>query len=216
MLQDHKRHFHFHTHTYAFTLIELLIVIAIIAILALIAVPNFLEAQTRAKVARVLSDYTSLKTAQETYMIDYGVYVPDQYDPAAGDVESFNRMTTPIAYMTIVPTSPFEASNNPYNTGDKYMRSLYNYGANLRFTNSGLVDGWPPDMRAAGLQYWILCAGPDNYFVLRDYAAWGDADGVWVDLDAGRRHLNILYNPTNGTVSRGDILMSNKRIYGQQ
>ena len=38
-----------------FTLIELLIVVAIIAILAAIAVPNFLEAQVRAKVSRVKS-----------------------------------------------------------------------------------------------------------------------------------------------------------------
>ncbi len=54
----------------AFTLIELLIVVAIIAILAAIAVPNFLEAQTRAKVSRVKSDFRTMATAIETYALD--------------------------------------------------------------------------------------------------------------------------------------------------
>ena len=54
----------------AFTLIELLIVVAIIAILAAIAVPNFLEAQTRSKISRVRSDLRSLATALESYCVD--------------------------------------------------------------------------------------------------------------------------------------------------
>lgn len=53
-----------------FTLIELLIVVAIIAILAAIAVPNFLEAQTRAKVAKGVADMRTLATAIESYRID--------------------------------------------------------------------------------------------------------------------------------------------------
>ena len=53
-----------------FTLIELLIVVAIIAILAAIAVPNFLEAQVRSKVSRAKADMRSLVTAIESYRVD--------------------------------------------------------------------------------------------------------------------------------------------------
>ena len=64
----------------AFTLIELLIVVAIIAILAAIAVPNFLEAQTRAKISRAKADMRSMATAAETYCIDYNTYMISDAD----------------------------------------------------------------------------------------------------------------------------------------
>jgi prepilin-type N-terminal cleavage/methylation domain-containing protein len=51
----------------SFTLIELLIVIAIILILIAIALPNFLEAQIRAKVVRVKGEFRSIETALESF-----------------------------------------------------------------------------------------------------------------------------------------------------
>jgi len=60
--------------TRGFTLIELLIVVAIIAILAAIAVPNFLEAQVRSKVSRARTDMRSLAMAVEAYFVDNNVY----------------------------------------------------------------------------------------------------------------------------------------------
>ena len=54
-----------------FTLIELLIVVAIIGILAAIAVPNFLNAQMRAKIARVIADQKAVQSALEQYFIDW-------------------------------------------------------------------------------------------------------------------------------------------------
>ncbi len=94
-----------------FTLIELLIVVAIIAILAAIAVPNFLEAQTRSKVSRVKADMRSLTTAVEAYRIDHNVHPPNSTTQAArGFPQEFNGegqvgtlwvdISTPIAYIT--------------------------------------------------------------------------------------------------------------------
>ena len=66
----------------AFTLIELLIVVAIIGILAAIAVPNFLNAQVRAKVANTQADQRSLATAIESYRLDNNMYPPTPHTAA--------------------------------------------------------------------------------------------------------------------------------------
>ena len=61
-------------HIKGFTLIELLISVGIITILASIAVPNFLEAQTRSKVSRVKNDLRVIAGALEAYHADHNVY----------------------------------------------------------------------------------------------------------------------------------------------
>jgi type II secretion system protein G len=107
-MNNHKRR--------AFTLIELLIVVLIIAILAAIAIPNFLEFQTRAKVSRAKTDLRTLAGALEAYHVENGDY-PYISDDEAGEwimPAGFphNRtspagLTTPIAYLTAALYDPF-------------------------------------------------------------------------------------------------------------
>jgi type II secretion system protein G len=85
--------------TEGFTLIELLIVVAIIAILAAIAVPNFLEAQTRSKVSRVKADMRTYATALEAYAVDWNKYPPNTRVGTAMYAR-YAPLSTPVAYMT--------------------------------------------------------------------------------------------------------------------
>lgn len=96
----------------AFTLIELLIVVAIIAILAAIAVPNFLEAQTRSKVSRTLADMRSLATALEAYAVDYNNYPPSP-NWHYGE-EAMSALTTPVAFISSIPIDPFRDEAHLY------------------------------------------------------------------------------------------------------
>ncbi len=181
----------------AFTLIELLIVIAIIAILALIAVPNFLEAQTRAKVARIMADMRSVATALESYMMDNGAYPIDA--DGRGDLgfrggdesQTWRMLTTPMAYITSMPVDIFNPGSR--GTGQGYKQTPYyeywGYDAVSR-NNPSLGATWARN----SLMYFMNSVGPDQ-----------DNDNLAAFTDI----YNRSYDPTNGTVSNGDIGWSN-------
>ena len=206
----------------AFTLIELLIVVAIIAILAAIAVPNFLEAQTRSKVSRVKADIRTLVTAIESYHVDNNAFPPPSDATGApirpGRVTEWfetrmpTGLTTPVAYMTGIPSDVFAAAAGElpllhYTTRDYVIRIE---GDDHEFRE--LAEAMLGTHRL--IEYYILSHGPD---LDHDFAALGhhheaDGDDGHDEDDHGHGHDHdhdphpALYDPTNGTVSNGDIV----------
>jgi prepilin-type N-terminal cleavage/methylation domain-containing protein len=55
-----------------FTLVEIMIVVAIIALLAAIAVPGFLRARKRSQATKVLNDLRMIDSAVEQYAVETG------------------------------------------------------------------------------------------------------------------------------------------------
>jgi prepilin-type N-terminal cleavage/methylation domain-containing protein len=56
----------------AFTLVEIMIVVAIIALLAAIAVPGFLRARKRSQASKILNDLRMIDSAVDQYAVETG------------------------------------------------------------------------------------------------------------------------------------------------
>jgi prepilin-type N-terminal cleavage/methylation domain-containing protein len=63
-----------------FTLVEIMIVVAIIALLAAIAVPGFLRARKRSQASKILNDLRLIDAAVDQYAIETGKKTGDTVD----------------------------------------------------------------------------------------------------------------------------------------
>jgi type II secretion system protein G len=210
----------------AFTLIELLIVVAIIAILAAIAVPNFLEAQTRSKVSRVKADIRSQATALESYAVDnnsypnchsFGIALANSTDPAGTRI--LERLSTPVAYITSallkdvfkvsfrlsaataqgIQTATPIAVNPGTDAAALYNSFIYQaWNGDQRYTTP--PDGFSDANKTQKASSWLMhSCGPDStYYNLGGVLA--NDDGTQL-----RYTIDFIYDPTNGTISRGSI-----------
>ncbi|PKO18913.1 hypothetical protein CVU37_05960 [candidate division BRC1 bacterium HGW-BRC1-1] len=191
----------------AFTLIELLIVVAIIAILAAIAVPNFLEAQVRSKVARVKADLRTYATAIESYAVDYnkppreanvGVYgnIDQVYNQSTGSMENVagilsTVLSTPISYLTNARDKDVFQDKNLIAALDE---QFYTYQDMLmRSTGPSSNNIYGSAFYVAAFPFYgnwrMMSVGPDRRF--------GHPGTVPT--------AQLAYDSTNGTISMGNI-----------
>ncbi len=183
-----------------FTLIELLIVVAIIAILAAIAIPNMLEAHTRAKVSRSKADIRSVVLALEAYRVDSNGYPTYHYANAPSGYKEFhiggkvpswgapdpdwngqNPLTTPVSYISTFPNDPFASHWG----GPSEVREY-------------LYVNWPYAVQqcASSGYYAIFREASEKYGAYRIHSRGPDLEGP---------DTAVPYDATNGTRSRGDI-----------
>ncbi len=216
-----------------FTLIELLIVIAIILILIAIALPNFLEAQVRAKVTKAKGEIRTLAIAYEAYRTDFRYYpracITDHSAGCShnwGFVGSMNTnapvvvagLTTPIAYMKEVLVDLFAVNyavqglmghvpeSHPY---AKY-RSTRKTVWNIQNPNEQPTTAVPAD-KISGHWHTYTNMNPSFYrskeYLLVSMGPDHDEDALpQYAFGSGYVVGAELYTPTNGTTSSGDLV----------
>ena len=214
-----------------FTLIELLIVVAIIAILAAIAVPNFLEAQVRAKITRAKSDMRSIAVGIESYTVDNnrppigsaemneggGAVVPQWIlDMGKGNFK-WRQLTSPIAYLTIEPRDPFgyRIRQDETQAAAQYPR----FGFNTTVWNNRMGTTIPQSnnhkrARGAGIGWWLDSRGPSR----RNRVQTDLGNAIirallaFPSTTTSIRYPDLFYDTTNGTRSYGRIIRTNRGV----
>lgn len=186
---------------WGFTLIELLIVIAIILILISIALPNFLEAQVRAKVARAKGEIRGLATAMNSYYLDYQIY-PSETEADMYSIKwtrtsrGHSWLTSPIKYIASVPSDPFASM--------AHEDTKTNGGGRIQTYETGGIEPHP-------IQHPM---GRKCQFCLLTWAMWSKGPSAELvggqvvsgdNAHVGGRDIRN-YCPTNGTSSLGPIL----------
>ena len=219
---------------HGFTLIELLIVIAIILILIAIALPNFLEAQVRAKITRTKADMRGLGTSIESFRTERGVLLIDFWDDGTPEAslrwqeklgrigrdpripydyfeECFYPLTSPVKY---IQSPPIDLWNDPsrqvgFSASETGLAYIY-------FDNDNLFKGTGSDH---GIEVYEI--GSDG---MRLFGITPLREGEFGMLSIGpdrvlgsiakNRYRGLPYSPTNGTNSGGEIVFRSGAMVG--
>ena len=152
-----------------FTLVEVLTVIAIIALLAAILFPVFSQARSRGAIARDTSNLRQIMKALEAYAMDHGQNYPPGDPIGLDNVEPF--ITQTLSYVKDRRVFSDSQKNSVV-----YIHSMrYDVGVPIDHNGSHLNRN----------SYQAFFRGPDGKYDLEATHA-DNSDNLWVDYDNQR------------------------------
>jgi len=121
-----------------FTLVEIMIVVAIIALLAAIAVPNFLRARKRSQASRILEDLRILDSATDQYAIET--------NKVSGASAAWSDLKNYVKVNTVLYNTGQDIFGDTYNPSGFAVDSLPKIPANAWSTLSDVAPAafWSP------------------------------------------------------------------------
>ena len=206
--------------------------IAIILILISIALPNFLEAQVRAKVASTRGNLKSFESAIHSFLLDNGDVYPDYNDAGQGALRALvSRLRAHVPGNAGCASkervcSCFAPPVPPNKGGIIFVASeqdFYAPGVHCPLTSP--IQYMSAASTADPFGNGVVTHGYDSYPAFRGakmigHLAYGGVFGIgpdrvagdWlrdtpytIDTDHDGLKEGLPYNPTNGTNSRGDF-----------
>lgn len=105
-----------HSARRGFTLLEIMIVVAIIALVAAVAIPNLFRARKRAQATRILDDLRSLDQAMDQYAIERSKLPGEtvEFDDLAPYLKQMNKLNLARADLFGQPYGPYTVDTAPH------------------------------------------------------------------------------------------------------
>jgi type IV pilus assembly protein PilE len=143
-----------------FTLIEMLITVAVVAILAAVALPNYTDYVRRSKIVEATSGLSDMRVRLEQYFLDSRQYPATCVAPAAGPAPA-TKIYLPASSKFFTVTCALTATTYTVTATGKAAAGMSGFVYTVDQANNRKTTSVPSGWSGAGSSCWVTKKGGD-------------------------------------------------------